>query len=50
MDNYSALGTAYESLLNKGGWEARQKLFAGVVSCDSPRLYDASLVRKAAAR
>lgn len=48
MDSYSALGTAYESLLNKGGWEVRQKLFKGVVSCDSPRLYDASLVRRAA--
>ena len=48
MDNYAALGKAFDVYMNGGGWGARQKLYDGVVSCDSPRVYDAKLVRKPA--
>jgi hypothetical protein len=46
MDNYAALGESFDLMTNGGGWEARQKLFKGATSCDSPRVYDARLVRK----
>ena len=48
FDNYGDLGVAFDAMMG-GGWAARQKLYDGVVSCDSPRAYDARLVHKAAA-
>ena len=44
--NYAALSQTFEAFHNKGGWKARQQAFKGVVSCDTPRLYDARVVRK----
>ncbi len=48
MPNYAELGKTFDIFMNGGGWAARQKIYDGVVSCDSPRVYDAKLVRKPA--
>ena len=42
--NYEELGEAWDLYTNGGGHEAAEGAMAGLVSCDSPRVYNASLV------
>ncbi len=49
FENYAGLGESFELMTNGGAWEANMKVFKGVTSCDSPRVYDARLVSKPAA-
>ena len=41
----AAWGVAWEQYANGKGWRAERELTAGVVSCDSPRVYQAKTVR-----
>ena len=42
--NYAELGEGWNIYTNGGGYEKAGAAFAGVTSCDSPRVYDARLV------
>jgi hypothetical protein len=43
-DKYADLGKGYDIYFNGGGMRAMEEATDGVVSCDSPRVYDARLV------
>jgi hypothetical protein len=44
---YADFGKGYDAYFNGGGWQAAADASEGVVSCDTPRVYDAHLVVKA---
>ena len=46
--NYTDLAATTEILTNGGGWMEAAKIFAGVVSCNGPRVYDSQLRRNGA--
>lgn len=43
--DFNSLAKASEIFINEGGWMEAAKTMAGKASCDSPRLYNAELVR-----
>lgn len=45
-DDYTAFGADYERMSNGGHWMKQEELLAGLVKCDSPRVYDARTVRE----
>jgi hypothetical protein len=45
--DYLAFGADWEAYTNGQGWRKAMELTAGVVSCDSPRLYHSTTVRDA---
>jgi hypothetical protein len=45
---YADFGKGYDIYFNGGGMAVMEEATAGVVSCDTPRIYDAQLVVKAA--
>lgn len=47
-DNYADMGATAEIMTNGGGWMEAAKTFAGVVSCDGPRVYNSQLRRNGA--
>jgi hypothetical protein len=44
-DDYTAWGKDYNDYTNGGGWRKARELMAGVLSCDSPRVYTTTLRR-----
>lgn len=45
--DFMAFGADWEAYTNGQGWQQAQQIMAGVVSCDSPRLYFSTTVRNA---
>ena len=45
VSDLSTYGENSEKYVNQGGWKVRQDTIGSVVSCDSPRMYTATLVR-----
>ncbi len=48
--DHRSLAKDGEIIANGGGWMKRGEVFKDIVQCDSPRLYQADLVRNAAAK
>jgi hypothetical protein len=46
--NYADLAATTEILTNGGGWMEAAKIFADVVSCDGPHVYNSQLRRNGA--
>lgn len=44
-DDHAALGADWELFGNGGHWVAEQEMLANLFSCDSPRVYDARVLR-----
>lgn len=47
--NYPSLAKDSEIITNGGGWQEAGKTFAGLSTCDSPRLYQTDMIRNGAA-
>jgi hypothetical protein len=48
--DYPSLAKDSEIISNGGGWMEANKTFGGIADCDSPRMYQADMVRNGAAR
>ena len=48
--DHRSLAKDGEIIANGGGWMKAQETFGGIVQCDSPRLYQADMVRNGAAK
>ena len=46
--NHEAMGQWWDIYGNGGGWQKAGEVFAGMLDCDSPRVYDARVVRREA--
>ena len=49
-DNWASLSKDGDIIANGGGWMKMGETFGGITECDSPRLYQADLVRNGAAK
>ena len=45
FNSYADLGSGFEMFANGGGWAIQQETMDDIAECDSPRVYDAKLVR-----
>lgn len=47
-DSYASVGDSYEVRMNNGGLPEYNSIFSRLLSCDSPRIYNASMIREPA--
>jgi hypothetical protein len=47
-DNHTTFGADYELMSNGGHWQKQEELLSGALKCDSPRVYDARVIREMA--